>query len=78
MGSNAINYTLYPRLGYDPESLTHITLFATGPNVLVANPEFPARTFREFIELAEANPHKYNYASTGTGSSNHLTMEMLK
>ena len=42
------------------------------------NPEFPARTFREFIELAEANPDKYNYASTGTGSSNHLTMEMLK
>ena len=78
VGSNAINYTLYPRLGYDPESLTHITLFATGPNVLVANPEFPARTFKEFIELAEANPDKYNYASTGTGSSNHLTMEMLK
>ena len=69
VGSNAINSTLYPRLGYDPKDLTHITLFATGPNVLVANPEFEAKTFKEFIELAKSNPNEFNYASSGIGSS---------
>jgi len=78
VGSNAINYTLYPRLGYDPKDLTHITLFVTGPNVLVANPEFEAKTFEEFIELAKSKPNEFNYASSGVGSSGHLAMEMLK
>jgi tripartite-type tricarboxylate transporter receptor subunit TctC len=78
VGSNAINYTLYPKLGYEPKDLGHITLFATGPNVLVANPEFEAKTFKEFIELAKAHPGDYNYASSATGSSGHLAMEMLK
>ena len=78
VGSNAINYTLYPKLGYDPKDLTHITLLATGPNVLVANPEFGAKTFKEYIELAKAKPNEFNYASSGVGSSGHLAMEMLK
>lgn len=78
VGSNAINYSLYPKLGYDPKDLTHITLFATGPNVLVANPEFEAKTFAEFIELAKSRPNEFNYASSGVGSSGHLAMEMLK
>ena len=78
VGSNAINYTLYPKLGYDPKDLTHITLLATGPNVLVANPEFPAKTFKEFVELAKSKPNEFNYASSGNGSSGHLAMEMLK
>ena len=78
VGSNAINYTLYPRLGYEPGDLTHISLLLTGPNVLVANPEFEAKTFKEFIELAKAKPNEFNYASSGVGSSGHLAMEMLK
>lgn len=78
VGSNAINYTLYPKLGYDPKDLAHVTLFATGPNVLVANLEFEAKTFKEFIELAKARPGEFNYASSGNGSSGHLAMEMLK
>jgi tripartite-type tricarboxylate transporter receptor subunit TctC len=78
VGSNAINYTLYPKLGYAPEDLAHITLLATGPNVLVANPEFEAKTFPAFLERAKAQPGAYNYASSGNGSSGHLAMEMLK
>ena len=78
VGSNAINYTLYPRLGYEPGDLTHISLLLTGPNVLVANPEFEAKTFKEFIELAKAKPNEFNYASAGVGASGHLAMEMLK
>ena len=78
VGSNAINYTLYPKLGFDPKDLAHITLLITGPNVLVANPDFEAKTFKEFVELAKAKPNEFNYASSGVGSSGHLAMEMLK
>ncbi len=78
VGSNAINYTLYQKLGYDPKDLTHISLLATGPNVLIANPDFEAKTFKEFIELAKSKPNEFNYASSGIGSSGHLAMEMLK
>ena len=78
VGSNAINYTLYPKVAYDPKDLTHISLLATGPNVLIANPDFEAKTFKEFIELTKSKPNEFNYASSGIGSSGHLAMEMLK
>lgn len=78
VGSNAINHTLYPKLGYEPEDLSHITLLATGPNVLVANPELEAKSFKAFLELARVQPGELNYASSGNGSSGPLAMEMLK
>lgn len=78
VGSNAINYGVYPKMAYADKDFSHITLLATGPNVLVANPEFPARTMAEFLTLARANPGKYSHASSGSGSSGHLSMEMLK
>ncbi|ANY15810.1 Bug family tripartite tricarboxylate transporter substrate binding protein [Bordetella pseudohinzii] len=78
VGSNAINYALYQSMPYQDKDFAHISLLATGPNVLVANPEFPGRTFAEFIQLAKASPGKYTHASSGNGSSGHLAMEMLK
>ncbi len=78
VGSNAINYALYQTMPYKDSDFAHISLLATGPNVLVSNPEFPAKTFKEFIALAKANPGKYTHASSGNGSSGHLAMEMLK
>jgi tripartite-type tricarboxylate transporter receptor subunit TctC len=78
VGSNAINYALYKKMPYQNSDFEHISLLAKGPNVLVANPDFPARTFKEFIALAKANPGKYTNASSGNGSSGHLAMEMLK
>lgn len=78
VGSNAINYTVYPKMAYADSDFTHITLLATGPNVLVANLDFPAKNFAEFLALAKANPGKYSHASSGTGASGHLSMEMLK
>ena len=60
------------------KDFAHISLLATGPNVLAVNPEFPAKTFKEFITLAKANPGKYANASSGSGSSGHLAMEMVK
>ncbi|MDQ8031450.1 MAG: tripartite tricarboxylate transporter substrate binding protein [Bordetella sp.] len=78
VGSNAISYALYQSMPYQDSDFAHISLLATGPNVLVANNDFEAKTFADFIKLAKANPGKYTHASSGNGSSGHLAMEMLK
>jgi tripartite-type tricarboxylate transporter receptor subunit TctC len=78
VGSNAINYSLYQAMPYRDSDFAHVSLLTTGPNVLVANPDFPAKTFKDFIALAKANPGKFTHASSGSGSSGHLAMEMLK
>ncbi len=78
VGSNAINYSLYRTLPFADRDFAHISLLTIGPNVLVANPDFPAKTFAEFIALAKANPGKYSHASSGSGSSGHLAMKMLE
>jgi len=78
VGSNAISYGLYSKIPYQDSDFSHISLLATGPNVLVVNPDFPARTFAEFVEVVKANPGKYSHASSSSGSSGHLSMEMLK
>lgn len=78
VGSNAINYGLYNKLPYADKDFAHISLLATGPNVLVVNPEFPAKTIQEFLKLVKASPGKYQAANSGNGSSNHLGMQMLE
>lgn len=78
VGSNAISYAVYQNMPYRDRDFAHISLLATGPNVLVANNDFPGKTFAEFIKLARENPGKYTHASSGSGSSGHLAMEMLK
>src|SRR5204862_4868276 len=56
-----------------------ITLVVHVPTLLVVNPVIvPARSFAEFIALLKANPGKYFFASTGTGTSSHLAGELLK
>jgi tripartite-type tricarboxylate transporter receptor subunit TctC len=78
VGSNAINYSLYRTMPFADKDFAHVSLLAIGPNVLVANPDFPAKTFPEFIALVKANPGKYAHASSGSGSSGHLAMKMLE
>ncbi|RAP64786.1 ABC transporter substrate-binding protein [Achromobacter sp. HZ01] len=78
VGSNAISYSVYKNMPYRNSDFAHISLLATGPNVLVANNEFPGKTFAEFIKLTRENPGKYTHASSGSGSSGHLAMEMLE
>ena len=78
VGSNAINYALYASMPYRDSDFAHVSLLATGPNVLVAAPDFPGKTFADFIRLARESPDKYTHASSGSGSSGHLAMEMLK
>src|SRR5262249_50192333 len=55
-----------------------ITLAGVTPNLLVANPKVPVSTVGELLAYARANPGKLNYASTGNGSSNHLSFELFK
>lgn len=77
--SLAFNATLYTRLRYDTQrDLAPVTLAAVQPNIVVISPGLPAKNLKEFIELARANPGKYNYASAGTGSGTHLAAELLK
>jgi len=79
IGTLAINPTLYPRLAYDPRtSFTPVALMARVPNVLVVNPQVPARDVRELIALAKARPGELRYASGGNGSAAHLAMEYFK
>lgn len=77
--ANAISTTLYSKLNYDYlKDFTPITLVATTPLVLVANPSFPAKNVKELIAYAKANPGQVNFGSGGVGTSNHLAGEMFK
>ncbi|WP_306396040.1 Bug family tripartite tricarboxylate transporter substrate binding protein [Telluria beijingensis] len=78
-GTHGINKWLYKRTGYDPQKdfepvskLTHIAA------MLVVRKDFPARSVRELMELAKANPGKYTFGSAGNGTTSHLAMEILK
>ena len=76
-GNLTVNPFLF-KLPFDTaKDLAPITLLATSPNVLVVNPSVPARTFRELIDYAKANPGKLNFASPGAGSGAHLAGELL-
>jgi tripartite-type tricarboxylate transporter receptor subunit TctC len=75
----ATNLSAYHDLGYDTlRDFAPITQVMSAPSVLVVNPAFPARDLKELIALAKANPGKYAFASSGSGSSPHLAGELLK
>ena len=70
---------LQKNIPFDPvKSFEPLALVATSGLVVVANPQLPARTLREFIELAKRQPGKMNYSSPGNGGPQHLAMELLK
>jgi tripartite-type tricarboxylate transporter receptor subunit TctC len=72
-GPIAINQSLYTKLSYNPSELMPITLIGTAPNVLDVRVGFPAKTVKELIDYAKANPDKVTFASQGNGSTSHLT-----
>jgi tripartite-type tricarboxylate transporter receptor subunit TctC len=70
---------VYAKLDYDPvKDFAPIGLMAVSPYLLVVNPAVQAKTLKELIARAKAQPGKLNYASAGIGSTTHLAMEMLK
>ncbi|UJX44668.1 tripartite tricarboxylate transporter substrate binding protein [Xanthobacter sp. YC-JY1] len=78
IGVFAINPALYPALSYSPKSdFDLITVAVRTPNVLVANPDFPANSVKELVEYLKKNPDKVTFASSGVGSSDHLTAALF-
>jgi tripartite-type tricarboxylate transporter receptor subunit TctC len=79
VGTHGINASLYSKLPYDPiKDFAPITLVASVPNVLVVHPSIPANNVKELIALVKSKPGKYNYASSGNGTSIHLSAELFK
>ncbi len=77
--ANAINTTLYRRLSFDfMRDTAPIAGFMRVPNVMEVNPQVPAKSVAEFIAYAKANPGKINWASSGNGTSVHLSGELFK
>lgn len=78
-GPLAVNVTLFGKLPYDPvKDLTPVTRFAFVPNVLVVHPSMGVKDFDELMRLLKANPGKYVFASGGNGTTQHLSVEMLR
>lgn len=74
-----INPGLIKNLPFDTlKSLTGVTMMATAPVILVANPSVPANGIQELMALAKSRPGKLNYASGGNGTSTHLAGELMK
>jgi tripartite-type tricarboxylate transporter receptor subunit TctC len=79
IASHGIGPAVYKRLPYDPaRDFAPISLVGTVPNVLVVHPGLPVRGISEFAAYIKANPGRFNYGSTGVGTSTHLGMELLK
>src|SRR5215510_14560543 len=79
IGVFSINAALFKDLRYNPlRDFAPITLAVTTPNVLITKPTLAAGSLKELVELMKKNPGKLSYCSSGTGSSDHLTAELLK
>jgi tripartite-type tricarboxylate transporter receptor subunit TctC len=76
---NAVNATLYDKLNFDLlRDLAPAAGIIRVPNVMTVHPSPPATTVREFIAYAKANPGKINFASSGNGTSDHMSGELFK
>src|SRR6185369_13125791 len=78
IGVFSINPALFKDLRYNPvRDFAPVTLAVTTPNVLITKPALAANSMKELIDYAKKNPGKLSYCSSGTGSSDHLTAELL-
>jgi len=75
----AVTPSLIRNMPYDTlKDFAPVVLAAQSPNLLVVNPSLPVKSVGELIALAKAKPNSLSYASTGNGSSNHISMELFK
>lgn len=77
--AHTVNATLYPKPGYEPikdfEPIGQVTMMT---NMVVAHPTFPAKSVKELIDLAKAQPGGVAYASGGIGTSEHMAAELFQ
>jgi tripartite-type tricarboxylate transporter receptor subunit TctC len=79
VASHAINPTLYAKMPFDHiRDFAPVSMTGTFPNLLVVNNAMPVRTVQDLILLVKQNPGKYTFASSGQGTSLHLSGEMFK
>lgn len=79
VATHALNPLILKTKPYDPEKdFAPVSLLVLVPNVLVVNPDFPAKTVAELVALLKAEPEKYAYASSGNGTPLHLSGELFK
>src|SRR5712671_3185208 len=78
IGVFSINQALLKDLRYSAKDFAPVTLAVTTPNVLITRPDLAPNSIKELVEYAKENPGKLSYCSSGTGSSDHLTGELLK
>ncbi|HUP97891.1 MAG TPA: tripartite tricarboxylate transporter substrate binding protein [Usitatibacter sp.] len=78
IGVFAINPVLYKDLGYNPvRDYDLLSVAVRTPNALVTRADFPANNMQEFVDYLKKNPDKVSFASSGTGSSDHLTAALF-
>jgi tripartite-type tricarboxylate transporter receptor subunit TctC len=78
IGVFSINQVLYKNLGYETaRDFDLLSVAVRTPNALVTRADFPANTMKEFVEYVKKNPGKVSFASSGTGSSDHLTAALF-
>ena len=74
-----VNVSLYKKLGYDPlRDFAPVSLVTTYPLLLVSHPSVPARSVKELVAIAKANPGQLNCVSSGNGTTTHLAVEWFK
>jgi tripartite-type tricarboxylate transporter receptor subunit TctC len=74
----SINAALFKSLPYDPaKDFDHLTVAVRTPNVLAVRKDFPAKDLKEFIAYMKAHPGEVTFATSGSGSSDHLTSELF-
>ena len=77
--ANTINASLYDKLSYDPlKDFEPIGLIAKIANILVVNPKLPLKSVADYVQFAKESPNGITFASSGSGSSIHLSGEMFK
>lgn len=79
MGTQSVNVGIYPKLAFDPiRDFEPISLVAKSTNLLLVHPSIPAGSVKALIQLARQRPGQLNYASSGSGSTSHMSAELFK
>ena len=79
VSSHAINVSLYSKLPYDPvRDFAPVSVVAVAPNILTAHPSVPVVSLQDLVTLAKAKPAEITYGSPGSGTAQHLAMELFR